>query len=87
MMQLQEVRDTMVREVQIWLPIRELTERFIQEFTAVVKKSKGKTQLRIQLYDPDEQVQLRLFSKKYRVELTEELITFLDENELKYTIS
>ena len=87
MMQLQEVRDTMVREVQIWLPIRELTERFIQEFTAVVKKSKGKTQLRIQLYDPEEQVQLRLFSKKYRVELTEELITFLDENELKYTIS
>ena len=87
MMQLQEVRDTMVREVQIWLPIRELTERFMAEFTAVVKKSKGKTQLRIQLYDPEEQVQLRLFSKKYRVELTEELITFLDENELKYTIS
>ena len=87
MMQLQEVRDTMVREVQIWLPIRELTERFMAEFTAVVKKSKGKTQLRIQLYDPEEQVQLRLFSKKYRVELTEELISFLDENELKYTIS
>ncbi|MBR5850552.1 MAG: DNA polymerase III subunit alpha [Alistipes sp.] len=87
MMQLQEVRDTMIRELQIWLPIHELTEQFIKEFVPVVKRSKGKTQLRVQLYDPQEQVQLRLFSKKYRVELTQELIDYLNENELKYTIS
>ena len=87
MMQLQEVRDTMIKELHVWLPVEELTERFIKEFTEVVKHAKGNTLLRIQLYDAAAQVQVRLFSKSHRVELTEKLVNYLEEQELKYTIS
>ena len=87
MMQLQEVRDTMIKELHLQLPIMELTERLIADLTAAFKRSKGSTLVRMRLYDPDEGVQLRLFSKSYRVELTTDLVDFLEQNEIQYTIS
>ncbi len=87
MMQLQEVRDTMIKELHLQLSINDLTERFIRELTAAVKRSKGSTLVRVRLYDAEAGVQLRLFSKSHRVELTTELVEFLEENDIQYTIS
>ena len=85
-MQLQEVRDTMIKELHVKLPIEELTDRFIEDFSTLVKKNKGNTTLRILLYDR-EGVTLRLFSKRYRVDLSQELVDYMNEQELTFTIS
>ncbi len=87
MMQLEEVRDTMIKELHLQLPIAELTERLIADLTTALKRSKGSTLVRMRLYDPEMGVQLRLFSKSHRVELTTELVDFLEQNEIQYTIS
>ena len=89
MMQLSEVRDTMIKEISITLPVQEVTAEFIREFTRIVKsrECKGNTPLRIQFYDYDAQVGLGMRSHKYRVALHPTLIEFLTEQAINYTIS
>ncbi len=87
MMQLQEVRETMIRELHVQLPVGELTDTLIRELAAEVKASKGDTLLRIHLFDPETNVALRLFSKRYRIEVSQSMVDFLERNELKYSIS
>ncbi|MBQ2728538.1 MAG: DNA polymerase III subunit alpha [Alistipes sp.] len=86
MMQLQEVRET-IKELTVQLPVQELTQRFIDEMSTMVKGSKGNALLRIHLYDAEQGVAVRLFSKRYRVEVTQPLIDYLEQNDYKYTIS
>ena len=84
--QLDEGRETMIKELTVQMPIEELTDRFIEDFTTLVKKNKGNTTLRMLLYDR-EGVALRMFSKRYRVDVSQEIVDYLNEQELKFTIS
>ena len=83
---LSEVRES-IKELHIKLPLEEVTESLTANLTTAVKKNKGKTALHINVYDGPASVVLNMYSRKYRVDLTTELIDFLDENEIKYTIS
>ena len=87
MMQLDEVQDTMIKEITLQLPIRELNRDLLDGLVERIQNSKGKITLRMRVVDPDMNVVVRLFSKRYRVELSKELIEFLDENDIQYTIS
>ena len=87
MVQLQEMRDTMIKEMYILLPIESLTETLIRELSARVRKSKGNTLLRVNLFDRDAKVSLSLFSKSHKVSLSSELVDYLDENQIQYSIA
>jgi DNA polymerase-3 subunit alpha len=87
MMQLSELRDTMIHEMHLTMPVEELTDTFIEEFTSVVRKSKGKIILRMTLFDREGAATLNMFSKRYKVSLAPELIDYLDKNEIKYSLS
>ena len=84
--QLHEVREN-IKEVCISIPVEAVCREFIDEMTAAVKKSKGKSVLKVVLCDMRDGVTLNMFSRKHKVALTKELIHFIDVNELKYTIS
>lgn len=86
MVQLAEMRDTMIKEISIMLSIEEITRELIDTLARKVKDAEGATTLRVNVYDKEAQVGLNMFSKKYRVSLTSELISYLDDNEIKYTI-
>lgn len=51
-----------------------------------VKEAKGNTLLRLNVYDRQAQVSLNLFSKSYKVSLTQELVSFFEDNDIKYTV-
>ena len=87
MTQLQEVRDTMIKEMYVQLPVDEITERLIHDLTEQVRASKGKTILRFTLYDKESHVSLNLFSKSYKVSLTQSLVDYLDDNQIRYSIA
>ena len=86
MQQLAEVGDT-IKEIHVQLPIEQITAEFVQEFSTHVRKSKGKTLLRLTVVDRSIGTSLNLYSKRYRVELTQRLTDYLDQNEFKYTLS
>ena len=86
MVQLQELRDTMIKEMHVQLAIEEITQDLIRELTEKVKNSSGTTLLHLNLYDRDAKVGLNLYSKSYKVSVTSELVSYLDNNDIKYTI-
>ena len=86
MTQLQELRDS-IKELYVQLPLEAITPGLIGALTRRVKESKGKTILRFTVLDREAQVSLNLFSKSCRVDLTQSLIGFLDDNSLQYSIA
>ena len=86
MVQLSEMRDTMIKEMYIQLAIEDITREMIEELTHRIKESEGSTTLRVNVYDRDAQVGVNMFSKRHKVSLTSNLVSFLEDNEIKYTI-
>ena len=93
-MQLDEVRDKMIREVHVVVPVEDVTERFVEEFSSKVigaqgKKHKGEAKdknfavLRVAVVDRALGVTLNM----YKVELTSELVDYMEDMGLKYTLS
>ena len=86
MMQLSEVRDTMIKEITVQLPVDDVTEEFIKKFNTHVKASKGPVTLRMKVYDKETGVYISLFSKSIKVTITPELIGYLEENNITFNI-
>ncbi|MBR2629224.1 MAG: DNA polymerase III subunit alpha, partial [Alistipes sp.] len=87
MTQLSQVRDELIKELHIVVPVEELTSSFTQEFSQMVQSNKGNTVLRLSLVNRAEGVTLNMFSKRYKVAMTADLVDYLDKNELKFTLS
>ena len=85
MMQLSELQEA-VKEVHVQLAAEEITRDLIARMGRSVKEAKGNTLLRLNVYDRQAQVSLNLFSKSYKVSLTQELVSFFEDNDIKYTV-
>ena len=85
MMQLSELQEA-VKEVHVQLAVEEITRDLIARMGRSVKEAKGNTLLRLNVYDRQAQVSLDLFSKSYKVSLTQELVSFFEDNDIKYTV-
>lgn len=85
-MQLSEAQETLINQLTITIPINEITPELVDEFSSVVKKSKGKIKFRVRIIDPESDVALPLFSKSLRVDVTSELIDFCKEADFRYTL-
>ena len=85
MMQLSELQEA-VKEVHVQLAVEEITRDLIARMGRSVKEAKGNTLLRLNVYDRQAQVSLNPFSKSYKVSLTQELVSFFEDNDIKYTV-
>jgi hypothetical protein len=70
-----------------YIPVEEITESFITDFYNNVKANKGNTVLRITVSSREDGVNLNLFSKRYKIAMTSEFVSYLDSNEFKYSLS
>lgn len=87
MVQLAEMRDTMIREMHLQLAVDEITADLVRELSEKVRASEGSTTLRVNVCDPKAQVSVSLFSRSHKVCLSADLVAFLEEREIRYTIS
>ncbi len=87
MVQLSEMRDTMIKELSIRLPIGEIRPELIRELSARVRASKGDTLLRFNVFERESRVSLNLFSKSHKISLSQSLVNFLDDNDIPYSIA
>jgi DNA polymerase-3 subunit alpha len=78
---LQDVKDSLVEKMNISLPISHIDEQIINEISIFVKNNPGKTQLYFQILDGEHNVNLTLFSKSLRFNVTQRLLDFLNEND------
>ena len=86
MVQLDELRDTMIKEITLQLDIASIDNALIEELSKVIREAKGTTKLRVNVYDGETKVHLNLFSRTLSVVLSQELTQFLEEKNIKYSI-
>ncbi|MDH6306801.1 DNA polymerase-3 subunit alpha [Parabacteroides sp. PF5-5] len=78
---LQDVKDSLIEKIRIIVPIHELNESMIHELSTLIKTNPGQSLLYFKVVDGEENVVLNFFSQNVRLNVTSELIDFLQENE------
>jgi DNA polymerase-3 subunit alpha len=76
---LADVRDKLVKSVDVSLNINQLNADLIDSLEAHTVKEGGKI-LKFNIHDPDNQLQLNLFSRNKQVQLTDEFFNYLQDN-------
>ncbi len=81
---LSDVREEMISGITLKLNIASISKELISEIKNLAIKYKGKSKLQIKIIDKDEKISLDLFSRTYRVNITNELINYIDKNPYIY---
>ena len=86
-MLLQEVMETYAKKLTIKLNIDELKEENIHELKDTLVSHKGDHPLNFVIYEMEEEIKVRLSSRKQKVQISSELLATLEENEVHYTLN
>ncbi|OFX88367.1 MAG: DNA polymerase III subunit alpha [Bacteroidetes bacterium GWF2_33_16] len=79
MMLLGEVRNNLVKSICITMPLQIIKPELITEIKEVALKNKGKAQLKFKVVDSEENISINLFSRTERIDISNELIAFLNK--------
>ena len=86
MTQLAEMMDN-IKSIQVRLPLPMIDKELSEELPKVLKKCKGKATLYVTVFEPETGVKVGFLSKGFKVEVSQELLAWLDERDLDYSIA
>jgi len=78
---LDEVREKYFKSITVKIPLSALSGDIISDLERLTLSSKGKTQLRFDIYDLETNMVVNLFSRNTRIEITDELLTYFEKHE------
>ena len=76
---LADVREKLVKSVDVSLNINQVSPQIINTLERYTVKESGKI-LKFRIHDPDNNMNLNLFSRNKQVELSDEFINYLQDN-------
>jgi len=77
---LSEVRKKYVKSVTINIPLNKINESVIKEIEKITKQNKGKSLLKFNIYDPDSNMYIKMFSRSAKIDLTDKFLKYFDNN-------
>ncbi len=83
---LTNVREEMIQNVTIKLPLKSVDSDFIQEMEQQVSTNPGNARLRLKILDPEDKIALDLYSRTRKITLSNSMLNFLDNRGIDYTI-
>ncbi|WP_372935916.1 OB-fold nucleic acid binding domain-containing protein, partial [Mariniphaga sediminis] len=85
---LSEARKNYVKSVTINIPLNKVNESVIEQIESIVRNNKGKALLKFNVYDPESNMFIHLFSRNTRIELTNSLLEYFEkETDIGYRIN
>ena len=75
------------KKLQIQLDLNTLDEKRVLEISEIINKFKGEKSITIQVYHEKEKINLPLLSRKYKIDVSKELLNKLDSLSLPYLIN
>lgn len=75
---LTEVRDELVKSVQLSIPVSIITPDFINELQKV-SSTKGNILFKFNIFDPSEKLSINLFSRTKRIKISDKFLDFIDQ--------
>src|SRR6056297_68301 len=85
--QLSEVREDLLRNIYVTVPVEELSQDFIDDLKELTME-KGNVTLHFKIKDLTENISVEMFSRNKGIHITNELINYLEENSaVQYSLS
>ncbi len=75
---LSEVRKNYIKTVTLNLPLNKIDEAVIQEIEKMAKNNKGKSLLKFNVYDPENNMNIHMFSRTSKINFSDEFLTFFE---------
>jgi len=75
---LTSVKDELIRSLTVIIPVDRLNDDLVNKLKELAVRNKGKTELKIVVADPVEKISISLFSRSLKVELNNDLISFIE---------
>jgi DNA polymerase-3 subunit alpha len=69
------------------IPVSDISQVLAEEISTAVKNNSGPIEFRIRFIDKEKNISVDLFSRKYKIEITSEILDFVHNNELKYFVN
>jgi DNA polymerase-3 subunit alpha len=69
------------------IPVSDVSQVFAEEMSNAVKNNTGKIEFRIRFIDREKSISVDLFSRKYRIGITPEILEFIKVNGLDYSVN
>ena len=76
---LSEARKNYVKSVTINVSLNELTERVIKDIELLAQNNKGQALLKFNIYNPENNMYIHLFSRNTRIELTNPFLSYFEK--------
>ncbi len=76
---LSDVRKNYIKSVTVNLPLHQLNQRNIEKIEQLAKNNKGKALLKFNVFDVENNMQIDLFSRNTKIDLSDKFLKFFDE--------
>jgi DNA polymerase-3 subunit alpha len=76
-----------LKSFTINIPVSDMSQMLVKEISNVVKNNSGSVEFRIRFIDKEKHISIDLFSRKYRIGITPEILEFVNSSELEYFVS
>jgi len=83
---LSQVRDELVHQITVRIPIEKITDEFLTELGALANGNKGKVELKFSIFDPADNLVLEMFSRNKRIALDNAFFDYLQELEVDFRL-
>jgi DNA polymerase-3 subunit alpha len=84
--QLADVKEKETRSLTVSIPLLKIDEELVADLSSYVKKNPGKALLYFKIEDKEKQISVSLTTEKQTFLLNKEIIQYLEENEIEFTI-
>ncbi|MDR0558838.1 MAG: DNA polymerase III subunit alpha [Prevotellaceae bacterium] len=75
-----------LRRLTINISINDISSTLVSSILNTVKNSQGKIEFAVRFVDKEKNLTIDMFSRKYRIQITPEMVSLLKNTELKYSI-
>ncbi|WP_010182838.1 DNA polymerase III subunit alpha [Aquimarina agarilytica] len=86
-MLLHDVIEQFSRKLTLQLSVNDLNDTFIDQMHETILKHSGSKSLSIQVFEPKEKVQITMPSRKLKVEITSELLEYLESEQVYFKLN
>lgn len=80
-------KDEMVKCITINIPLKNLDKSLVEDTKELVKNSPGKVEFRVKILESDENIALELFSRKYRINISQHFMNYVSNNSLNFIVN
>ena len=87
MQMLQEVMDSHAKRLTIQLPIEEVSNDHIINLKQIIKDFKGDKHLELIIYESSEKIKITMPSKKYKIDISNDLLKRLEKEQISYKLN